>query len=646
MDPIDSDFMACLHKIQRVYQQRLNKQLQLRVERWCSALSQECTNEVFRRNRNAYADLLFMHVAAGELLEPFDRSPPTDGPLPKLPPHLVLRSHRGGLDAERKLVWQQILSAASRTRSSAAGDGGSPVPLSEAAPASTQPQRNATSESPVTGGAVTIDGAAPADRAASALLSAAATCPTCSGGESTRVYTAQTNEAAIEAAQLRLELSTLRQELIVDRAALVDLRHRVAHAERTAAESQARAEQLRQALSSEKEMRRSEVRELRAALDRSNLRAADIQTVKDSEILSLKRFHAEQVLHLVEERKMADDYSKRQLQQQSAANRSTAFLHPTMHAQAKVVVGASPPPTPVLRSAPEAASPAPSTLTFAVSPASSVESTDGAGCVDRSSSSSGQLRLHGQSSAERSGGGSPSAARGASTARLRHGHGGASTLAGPDATGSPPGPRAAQQQMPGSKHAALPGSRSAAPTVSQLAAAQSAAIAAAAAAGGRAAAAAAASAAVAAWDAAAVHAQQQQHKQQQKRPERRGAPHDGSPGSLGSRLGSGSPPLLDSSNSSSMWAGQLEELGDGTFCSTSPWGSGSPPSRSEGPPIEHVVAAAAAAATRRRSQLAWPSRSPSPLAVFAKERADGVRGSGNAAGFEGNPGWNVPIVPL
>ncbi len=66
----------------------LPRALQIRVERWVLKLSEPCTSNSFRRNRNLHAALLAAMVRTGEFSEPFTGMPP-DGRLPRLPTHLV-----------------------------------------------------------------------------------------------------------------------------------------------------------------------------------------------------------------------------------------------------------------------------------------------------------------------------------------------------------------------------------------------------------------------------------------------------------------------------------------------------------------------------------------------------------------------------
>eukprot|EP00887_Chlorella_sp_A99_P005213 scaffold1.g5213.t1 len=66
----------------------LQRQAQVRVKNWLKKLSEETTNAVWKKNRNAYAQLLLEQLRAGKLAEPFHLLPP-DGPLSTLPKHAV-----------------------------------------------------------------------------------------------------------------------------------------------------------------------------------------------------------------------------------------------------------------------------------------------------------------------------------------------------------------------------------------------------------------------------------------------------------------------------------------------------------------------------------------------------------------------------
>lgn len=323
LDALDAEFMSRLTKIQRQYV-RLNKQLQVRVEKWCQALSEECTNDTWRRNRNAYADLLAVFVSSGELEEPFDRFPPTDGPLEKLPPHLVLRAQRtrGAPGGERKEVWQHIFAAAQRTRGALASrrEGAAATVASAATAEDTREAPTYVASSQGCGGAA-LSSEGP-------LLSAEGSlCERCQSGvgEAAAAHTLRsTNEAAIEAAHLRLELGTLREELVATRAQAADALRACVAAEGRASENRSRAEQTIEKLTTERERFAAEVRQLRTALqeqkgltEQEARRARELQEQKESEVLSLKRFHADQVLQLV--RRQERYFAAATLQQQHAA---------------------------------------------------------------------------------------------------------------------------------------------------------------------------------------------------------------------------------------------------------------------------------------------------------------------------------------
>lgn len=83
----DEAFLQHLVAIEGTYK-RLPRALQIRVERWVVKLSEPCSNDSFRRNRNLHAALLASMVQQAEFTEPFHGLPP-EGKLHRLPNHLV-----------------------------------------------------------------------------------------------------------------------------------------------------------------------------------------------------------------------------------------------------------------------------------------------------------------------------------------------------------------------------------------------------------------------------------------------------------------------------------------------------------------------------------------------------------------------------
>ena len=96
LDSLDTAFLRTLEELQRVYRRLLpQRELQVRVERWCARLALESVNDAWRRERNAYARLLLRAVVAGAggaapLAPPFDRLPPEGSELPRVAPHELL----------------------------------------------------------------------------------------------------------------------------------------------------------------------------------------------------------------------------------------------------------------------------------------------------------------------------------------------------------------------------------------------------------------------------------------------------------------------------------------------------------------------------------------------------------------------------
>ncbi|KAL4548093.1 hypothetical protein Ndes2526B_g07296 [Nannochloris sp. 'desiccata'] len=61
----------------------LDKSLRVKIAAWLAKLSEETRNEVWKKNRNAYAKLLLEQLKCGRLEEPFNANPPA-APLPTL----------------------------------------------------------------------------------------------------------------------------------------------------------------------------------------------------------------------------------------------------------------------------------------------------------------------------------------------------------------------------------------------------------------------------------------------------------------------------------------------------------------------------------------------------------------------------------
>jgi ribosome-associated translation inhibitor RaiA len=120
----DEVFLQQLVAIESSYRS-LPKQLQIRVERWVSKLSEPCSNDAFRRNRNLYGALLVEQTAAGKFSEPFHRLPESVR-LPMLPSHLSLRvkaaegRQRRANQRPRSTVWTSAASRLQQSRSSSA----------------------------------------------------------------------------------------------------------------------------------------------------------------------------------------------------------------------------------------------------------------------------------------------------------------------------------------------------------------------------------------------------------------------------------------------------------------------------------------------------------------------------------------------
>jgi hypothetical protein len=88
LDPLDATFLRTLQSVQSLYT-TLPRSSQIRVEQWCTQLSQACVHKTWRRSRNLYSELLLQSIQKGALCPPFHKLPKI-GPLPQLPPEITL----------------------------------------------------------------------------------------------------------------------------------------------------------------------------------------------------------------------------------------------------------------------------------------------------------------------------------------------------------------------------------------------------------------------------------------------------------------------------------------------------------------------------------------------------------------------------
>lgn len=61
----------------------LNKHDSIRLKHWLDKLAIPVTNSIWKQNRNLYLKILLEMVNEGQLMKPFNQSPP-QGPLPKI----------------------------------------------------------------------------------------------------------------------------------------------------------------------------------------------------------------------------------------------------------------------------------------------------------------------------------------------------------------------------------------------------------------------------------------------------------------------------------------------------------------------------------------------------------------------------------
>eukprot|EP00820_Chromera_velia_P020105 Cvel_28800.t1-p1 / transcript=Cvel_28800.t1 / gene=Cvel_28800 / organism=Chromera_velia_CCMP2878 / gene_product=hypothetical protein / transcript_product=hypothetical protein / location=Cvel_scaffold3836:1-3526(-) / protein_length=893 / sequence_SO=supercontig / SO=protein_coding / is_pseudo=false len=87
IDKVDVAFADSLCRI-RALIRSLPKHLQIRCDKWAVKFHEVQTNDVLKRNRNLFAELLLFCIVTGVWYPPLDKAPP-EGPLGSLPPHLV-----------------------------------------------------------------------------------------------------------------------------------------------------------------------------------------------------------------------------------------------------------------------------------------------------------------------------------------------------------------------------------------------------------------------------------------------------------------------------------------------------------------------------------------------------------------------------
>ena len=88
MDSLDTFFLQTLDAIQKEYT-KFPRFLQIRIEQWCTKLSEENIHVEWKKNRNYYCLYLLQCIYNKEFKEPFDRKP-TGEPLGKLPAYIIL----------------------------------------------------------------------------------------------------------------------------------------------------------------------------------------------------------------------------------------------------------------------------------------------------------------------------------------------------------------------------------------------------------------------------------------------------------------------------------------------------------------------------------------------------------------------------
>ena len=90
---------AAFGRLQFSIQQRvplLRRDLQARVRLWLAKMAVPTRNLTFKQMRNDHASVLLVQLSQGQLLQPFDRSPPP-GPLQQLPRSMLPMSRSPGL---------------------------------------------------------------------------------------------------------------------------------------------------------------------------------------------------------------------------------------------------------------------------------------------------------------------------------------------------------------------------------------------------------------------------------------------------------------------------------------------------------------------------------------------------------------------
>ena len=94
---------AAFGRLQFSIQQRayiLRRDLQARVRLWLAKMALPTRNLIFKKMRNDHASVLLAQLSQGQLLQPFDRSPPP-GPLQQLPRSMLPRSRSPGRKTPR-----------------------------------------------------------------------------------------------------------------------------------------------------------------------------------------------------------------------------------------------------------------------------------------------------------------------------------------------------------------------------------------------------------------------------------------------------------------------------------------------------------------------------------------------------------------
>ena len=106
---------AAFGGLQFSIQQRLpllRRDLQARVRLWLAKMAVPTRNLTFKQMRNDHAAVLLVQLSQGQLLQPFDGSPPP-GPLQQLPRSMLPRSRSPGRKSPR---WVCISADAGRRR--------------------------------------------------------------------------------------------------------------------------------------------------------------------------------------------------------------------------------------------------------------------------------------------------------------------------------------------------------------------------------------------------------------------------------------------------------------------------------------------------------------------------------------------------